>query len=95
MKRLSTLTVRENKYELVYMEDVKMYGAIHHKYITNGKLNQGLNGLQMFCADTLADTIQRVKNQVEINHLISQGFSAAEAMSKVFGLPLKVTEKMI
>ena len=62
------------------------YSAIEDKYITNGKTNTALNGLQMHSNRELSGCLESTKNAVETDYYISQGFSKAEAFCKVFDM---------
>ena len=70
------------------------YLAIEDKYITDGKMNKTLNGLQMYASATLSQCITKVKTQVDFDSYTEQGMSKAEAFAKAFNLPIEVTKEM-
>ena len=76
------VTFRNRNFTIV--KDDKYYMAIEDKYITNGKTNAKLNGLQMHANETLSGCLETTQNAVETDYLISQGKSKAEAFCIVF-----------
>lgn len=82
---------RGRHFVIVQNED-GYYLAIEDKYITNGKINQRLNGFQMFASKKLEDCIKRLGDSVEIEHLVSIGHSKAEAFAMYFHMMDKVEE---
>ena len=76
---------RNRKFTIVLNEQ-KFYCAIEDKYITDGKINQELNGLQMYCDKDLNACLDHVRDAVEMDYLISQGMDKAEAFCKVFNM---------
>lgn len=78
--------VRDRHFVIVQNEEC-FYLAIEDKYITDGKLNQALNGFQMYASKELDTCLNTCKNQVEIEYLEEQGYSKAEAFGIVFGIP--------
>lgn len=74
MIRISTFVGYANKeYEVVKfynnLDGKLVYGAINHKYLTNGKLNKTLNGLEMKINHTLADLIDQLKFECELDKI--------------------------
>ncbi len=73
MIRLSTFIGYNKKYEIVkFFDSITndiIYGAINHDYITDGKLNRQLNGLQMRINKTLQDVIDALKFDSEISEI--------------------------
>ena len=62
------------------------YLAIEDKYITDGKINTTLNGVQMNASKDLNQCLDLVKSEVEIDYLVEQGHSKAEAFAIYFNL---------
>ena len=73
MIRISTFIGYNKKYEIVKFHnnvDGKLvYGAINHEYLTNGKLNRTLNGLQMKIHNTLSDLIETLQFSTELDEI--------------------------
>lgn len=88
---IKNFVVRNRNFTIVRNED-GWYLAIEDKYITNGKLNTTLNGFQMYASKDLNDCLDTCQKQIEIEYLISQGFTKAEAFAKIFNIP--VTEEL-
>lgn len=65
------------------------YHAIEDKYITDGRLNKTLNGAQLHASKELNTCLNNTRNSVEIDYLIEQGYSKAEAFAKVFDLDVE------
>lgn len=78
------LKVRNRNFTVVL--DDGWYMAIEDKYITNGKTNRELNGLQTNASQSLSDCIKMTKDAVEIDYLKEQGYSMAEAVAIVFDM---------
>lgn len=63
------------------------YLAIEDKYINaDGTINRELNGIQMCASKRLNECLGRCKDHVEIDYLISHGYSKAEAFAKMFNM---------
>lgn len=67
--------------------DEGFYMAIEDKYITDGKMNTTLNGLQMHASKDLNDCLKGVNDEVEVEYLISTGKTKAQAMAIHFNIP--------
>lgn len=82
---LLTITKAYHVHNTVYtiVKQDEMYLAINRKYITDGKLNKPLNGLQMHASEDLNVCLELARNQAEIDYYISVGFSKEEAIMKV------------
>lgn len=87
---IKKLEAHNRKFVIVKHEG--MYCAIEDKYITDGKINQQLNGLQMKASDNVDDCIQNTLNSVEIDWLVSEGMTKAQAFASVMGIPVEVAE---
>ena len=81
MKRVTTLVVAGEHFHIVHY--MGKYCAINVKWITNNHLNRELNGIQMNCADTLAQCIQNVRTEYAVKQLIGDGVSVEEAVREV------------
>ena len=72
------------------------YLAIEDKYITDGKLNTTLNGIQMNASKDLEKCIQTTIDHIEIEYLMNKkGFSKAQAFCKVMGMEYSETMEMM
>lgn len=86
---IKNYTVRDRHFTIV-LDDV-YYQAIEDKYIDeNGRLTKTLYGHQTFADRDLNMCLKNTKNMVEIDYLVSQGHSKAEAFGMVFDLIGKV-----
>jgi hypothetical protein len=90
---VKTLVTRNRHFTIIRHES-GMYCAIEDKYITDGKLNTKLNGLQMHANFELDGCINDTINDVELEYLESKGYTKAEALSKVFNMPIEICEKL-
>ena len=61
------LVVRGRSFVICRSTKWNKYVSIEDKYITAGRLNRELNGVQMHVGDTVADCIDRTKNDVEVD----------------------------
>ena len=84
---IKNFVVRDRHFVIV-KDEQDFYLAIEDKYITNGKLNKTLNGFQMYANKDLNDCLNTCKHQVEIEYLVSEGYSKAEAFAIEFNIPL-------
>lgn len=87
--------VKEYKYRGRSFTIIKkdgFYLAIEDKYITDGKMNTSLNGLQMKASEKLGQCIDAVKKSCDIEYYETQGMSKAEAFAKAFDLPIEMAE---
>lgn len=82
---VKNLIIRGRHFTIVKNGD-GFYLAIEDKYITDGKINQTLNGMQMHASKELNQCIEDTKNSVEIDWLVSQGHSMAEAFAIHFNM---------
>lgn len=81
MKHITTFMARNKKFEVV--QDEKGFWAIEDKYITNGKLNRQINGIQGHLRETLEDCLETARISAEVDYLISNGVNAKEAIEMV------------
>ena len=84
---IKTFTARNRNFTIV-KDEQGFYLAIEDKYITDGKTNTALNGLQMSASKDLNQCLQMCNNKVDTDYYLSQGMTKAEAFAKVFNLPL-------
>jgi len=84
---IRNFVVRNRNFTIVQNEQ-GFYLAIEDKYITDGKLNRTLNGFQMYANKELNGCLNTCKNQVEIEYLVEQGYSKAQAFATVFNIPM-------
>lgn len=73
-------SIRGKHFVLVKHQNV--YCAIEDKYITDGKINKRLNGLEMHVGKTLEECINYTTDYAEVEYLVEQGYSRAEAFCK-------------
>lgn len=79
---IKKLVVRGRHFTICRNQD-GWYLAIEDKYITNGRINQTLNGFQMHAHEELARCIKTTQDAVETDYLVEQGHSRAEAFCMV------------
>ena len=82
---IKNYTLRGRHFTIVKNEE-GFYLAIEDKYITDGKINTTLNGVQMNASKDLNQCLDLVKSEVEMDHLVSKGYSKAEAFAIYFNL---------
>lgn len=96
MKSIMTLVVRGRIFEIVLDSKSNHFCAIEDKYIdADSRLNTALNGFQMNASRKMADCIETTTKKVEMDYLESIGYSKAEAVSKAYGFPVEVAEKLL
>ena len=84
MTHITTLKARNKTFEIVH--DEKGFWAIENKYITDGKLNQQINGITGHLRDNIEACIESAKISAEVDYLINTGLNKMEAIEKaVFG----------
>jgi len=84
---IKTFTARNRNFTIV-KDDEGFYLAIEDKYITDGKTNTALNGLQMSASKDLNQCLTMCNNKVDTDYYLSQGMTKSEAFAKVFNLPM-------
>ena len=81
MKHITTLKARNLTFEIV--KDEKGFWAIESKYITDGKLNQQINGISGNLRDNLADCIESARTHAEVDYLVNvEGWELDKAVVK-------------
>lgn len=89
--------VREYKYRgrnFTIIKKDEYYLAIEDKYITDGKLNKTLNGIQMYASPKLDQCINQVHSQVDVDWYQEQGMTKAEAFAKAFNIPKETAKEL-
>lgn len=86
--------VSRNRHFMIVKDENGFYMAIEDKYITNGKTNTELNGLQTNASRDLNECIKTTLNKVEMDYLVESGYTKAEAFSKIFNLPLEACKAL-
>ena len=92
LKVVTHLYVRGTEYLIVTADHFNgdtlnkfKYAGIKREYVTDGKINRQLNGLQMFVSETVAECIDRIKDSEEIAYLTREkGIDAGEAVRVYF-----------
>lgn len=94
MRKITTYKQMGRSFEIVRNDG--RYLAIEDKYITDGRLNTKLNGLQMCAADTLKECLRRVSDKVELeakySKFLASGMSEAQALAAAIGVPVEIVE---
>lgn len=90
---IRNLVARDRHFTIVKDEN-GFYLAIEDKYITYGKLNTTLNGFQMHASKDLNMCVKTTLDNIEIDYLVENGYTKAEAFSKVSGVPLEACEAL-
>lgn len=92
LKVVTHLYVRGTEYLIVTADHFNgdtlnkfKYAGIKREYVTDGKINRQLNGLQMFVSETVAECIDRIKDSEELSYLIDvEGLDTMEACLALF-----------
>lgn len=92
LKVVTHLYVMGNEYLIVTADHFNgdtqnkfKYAGIKREYITDGKIDRQLNGLQMFVSETVAECIDRIKDSEELSYLIDvEGLDTMEACLALF-----------
>lgn len=89
-KVISRLTVRDKVFHIIAFkhDGAKLYAAIDNAYITDGKINRPLNGVQMHTSSDLNQCIEYARTTTEFDHYIAQGLKKSQAFEKVFNVQL-------
>lgn len=89
---IKDFTYRDEHYSIVW--NGRFYVTINHRFINdNGTLTQELryeDGLHP--GKTIAECVERTKEDLDVKYYISCGISKAEAMSKVLDIPMEIVE---
>ena len=92
LKKVTTYIIRNSEWVIVYADhfngDTKNkfhYAGIRREWITDGKINRELNGLQMMVGETAQEVIDRITDSEEINYIIeTTGMDTTEACLAYF-----------
>ena len=87
---IKDFSIRGKHFVIVKHQD--MYCAIEDKYITDGKINKQLNGIEMHAGNTLEDCIHFATDYAEVEYLIEQGHTRAEAIAIYWNMLDKLVE---
>lgn len=90
---IRTLSAR-NRHFTIVQDEQGFYCAIEDKYITDGKLNTTLNGFQMHASKDLDACVKGTIECVEIEYLMDEGYTKAQAFAKVYGYPIEVCNQL-
>jgi len=89
MTIIKSFKVRDRHFTIVL--DKGFYQAIENKYIDeNGRLTQTLWGHQTFANKDLNECLKGVQNKVEMDYLIANGYTKAQAFVKVFNIDTNI-----
>lgn len=58
------------------------FGSIKEEYITNGKLNKALNGIEMNLSNSVNDVIFSIRYHENVKMLMENGFDIKDALKK-------------
>lgn len=83
-------SIRGKHFVIVKHQD--LYCAIEDKYITDGKVNKRLNGGEMHAGQTLEDCIHFATDYAEVEYLVEQGHTRAEAIAIYWDMLDKLAE---
>lgn len=80
---IKKITAEGRNFTVVFNKEYNKYLAIEEKYITDGKLNQQLNGLQMHARDTLEECIQETEMTCKIDKMKEAGMDQQEILNEI------------
>lgn len=81
MQVLTTLMYGDRTWKIV-QKDGKFL-SIDTQYITDGKLNRPLNGVQMHASDTLKECIEFTKHAADVDALVLAGAPIKEVITEI------------
>lgn len=92
LERVTTYIIHNHEWVIVYCEagfkndtEDRHYAGIRREWITDGKLNRELNGIQMCVSHTVKEVIDRITDCEELDYLIeTTGMDATEACLVMF-----------
>lgn len=92
LEQVTTYIIRNNEWVIVYSADGfkndredRHYAGIRREWITDGKLNRELNGLDMMVSHTINEVIDRITDREELRYLIEEeGMDDMEACLTYF-----------
>ncbi len=80
---IRTLVAEGRTFTIVHSAEYNKYLAIEDKYITDGKLNQQLNGFQMHASDTVDECVNITIMSCRIDRMKAEGMSEQDIMSEI------------
>lgn len=92
LRQVTTYIIRNHEYVIVYADHFNNdtqnrfhYAAIRREWITDGRINRELNGIQMMVGETVQEVIGRITDSEEIDYIIeTTGMDATEACLAYF-----------
>ena len=93
LTKITTLVTHYNR-EFVIATNGKHYFAIDTNYITDGRLNTPLNGLNTFMHEDINVCKERANENAYFHYLLGQGHTKASAFSIVHDIPVEMTEML-
>lgn len=81
MRVVTTLMYGDRTWQIVKM--CGKFCAINSEYITDGRLNRDLNGVQMHASDTLEDCIEFTKRAADVDALVLSGAPIKEVINEI------------
>lgn len=80
------MVIRHKKFVIIQLKN-GMYASIDYEWLTDGKMNRRVNGLEAHASKYLEECIRMTINAVEVAHYINEeGMTKAQAFAKVWGL---------
>ena len=84
---------RNEHFTIVF--DGKFYMTVNHKYIgRDGKTIKELHFNDLHPGKTVVETIEETKRDLDIQYYMNQGYSKAQAFSKVLNIPIEIAEEL-
>lgn len=91
LEQITTYIIHNNEWIIVYCEagfendtEDRHYAGIRREWITDGKLNREVNGLQILVSKTIEEVIGRITDVEEVDYLVEQGMDRMEACIAYF-----------
>ena len=92
LTKVTTFYIRGHEWLIIHNSEAfegdtqdRHYTGIRREWVTDGKLNRKLNGIQSNLSKTVAEVIDRITDLEECNYLVeSQGLTHEEAVMTYF-----------
>lgn len=91
MVKVTSYIIYGKEWEIVHCEagfkndtEGRHYAGIRREWITDGKLNRELNGIQMCVSHSVQEVIDRITQAETLDHYISEGMTIEEACMAYF-----------
>ena len=84
MRTITTLTTCNRNFTIVYHHE--HYCSIEDKYITDGKLNKRLTGIELHACKNFQDCVDLTIACCTIEKWCEEGMTKEEAFNKYFGM---------